>query len=127
MLFNIQGIMNKEFQFEQFLSNHNPDVVIICEHWLTADDIKYLHIAHYSIVNFYCRSVFTRGGVLFLILCNSNIAHQCKSHHFVSYEKSFECAVIALSIAKMFLCISLVFSVQHLAYLTHSSIIWKSY
>jgi hypothetical protein len=42
----------------RFLTNHNPAIVIICEHWLIADDIKYFHIPQFSI-HFYCLSVCT--------------------------------------------------------------------
>jgi hypothetical protein len=52
---------------ETVLDDLKPDVLFVCEHWLTNDDAIYLRVSGYSVANIFCRSNFKNGGTAILL------------------------------------------------------------
>lgn len=60
---NIQGIGNKTNHIETDNIKYNTDFLCYTEHWLKKNEIEKYYIEGYTLVDYFCRKNFIRGGV----------------------------------------------------------------
>jgi hypothetical protein len=64
---NIQGLGNKIDELEIVLSEVNPDVLILSEHWLYDENIYSILLNNMKCVTAYCRTTIKCGGVAIFV------------------------------------------------------------
>jgi hypothetical protein len=59
---NVQGVIGKEAEMTLLSLKFGVDILCICEHWLSNDELKAVHIPGFYLASSYCRSSRCRGG-----------------------------------------------------------------
>lgn len=95
MQLNIPGFKNKLSLLEIDLKIESVDILLICEHGLSDDEITTVSFESYNLVSYFCRTMKQRGGVA--IFAKKGI--KIDKINIKSIESCFECAG-----AKMTVC-----------------------
>ena len=85
---NSRSIRNKNLQIDAFLSNLNPALVSINEHWCDDSEIECFHLENYYLCNYYSRSHFRGGGVA--LFARSDFGARPVSFNLQNTEQIFE-------------------------------------
>lgn len=98
MLINVQCIRNKLLELEILIGSHQPDILCVCEHWLSREEIPSLNIPGYNVVASYCRTLNKNGGVAILVkedivvnICDIDLSH-------LNTEMDFESAITNVTV-----------------------------
>lgn len=63
---NIQHFLSRKLALEIILDDLKPDLIVLSEHKLNINEIKFITLNNYSIVSSYCRQTCGGGGVMIL-------------------------------------------------------------
>lgn len=60
---NVAGATpNKVRELEVLIGDYSPDIICLCEHWLTSSAINVLNVTNYKLISSYCRILNKHGG-----------------------------------------------------------------
>jgi hypothetical protein len=89
---NIQCLRHKVDQLAVAISDCEPDILCICEHWLKADELSVISLSKYTFVSSYCRETYKNGGVA--IFAHHKAINSIKVFNVcMPEEKTFKSAV----------------------------------
>lgn len=96
---NIRSIRNKVNQFSILLDEVKPDIVLLNEHWLHGDEIKYYkNLEDYTLVSFSCRSVTEGGGTAIYIKNEINVKNiQYENIKPIDSDCEFSCCEVTVN------------------------------
>lgn len=60
---NIQCLNNKIDELNFLLCDFKFDIISMCEHWLSENQLKSINLYNYNLVSFFCRETNKHGGV----------------------------------------------------------------
>jgi hypothetical protein len=88
---NIQSIRNKILDLDVLLSELDPGIICLCEHWLKSDEVPACGITGYVAADVYCRSTLKNGGTMIYVKdCLQFMPSNINIEHLLT-EKLFEC------------------------------------
>ena len=92
---NIRSLRNKVGELEVLLAKNDPDVIVLCEHWLCDSEILFVKLSNYVLAAKFCRSIVHGGGVCIYV----KTAIKFRDLEIYSaVERHFECVAIDLSL-----------------------------
>ncbi|XP_047100965.1 uncharacterized protein LOC124719820 [Schistocerca piceifrons] len=95
MTLNVQCLKNKYCELEIAVSNTQPDVLCITEHWCKDQEICSIHINPFKLANHYSRKI-AKGGVVSIYLRQElEFKKRCEAEN-LSIEKFFETGAVQL-------------------------------
>jgi hypothetical protein len=71
------------------------DVITFTEHWLSDDETRFMQLANYQLIDFYCRKE-KKGGGSCIYVHNAHIARQRDEFKTLNVDQHFECSIIEL-------------------------------
>ena len=98
MHLNVQGLLGKELLLAVHLNQENVDVLCLCEHWLSREQLKCTNIDNYILISSFTRSVFSRGGVAIFVHKTVKVS---STPEVISTEKEFEVCMCKLLLGKL--------------------------
>lgn len=88
MHMNIQSLKNKVLQLNVFLSEVNPEIICITEHWAHDEELEQINLFNYKLSKYSCRSQHRGGGTA--IYARSGIELESLDVNIPSIERHFE-------------------------------------
>nr|CAI5867342.1 unnamed protein product [Callosobruchus analis] len=96
MLFlNIRSLSCKLDELELQIGEKNYDILCLCEHWLTDQNIEQCNLNNFNISNYYCRKLTKGGGVM--IYAKDNIVTK-KISVIDSLSEEKHCEIVGVEI-----------------------------
>lgn len=92
---NVAGATPKKVRELEVIGDYSPDIICLCEHWLTSSAINVLNVTNYKLISSYCRIVNKHGGNC--ILSKNSIAKTIQFNKWK--EKYFECAISTVELS----------------------------
>jgi hypothetical protein len=93
---NIQHFSSRKMALEIVIDELEPDILILSEHKLNENEIKFVKVGKYSVADSYCRQTCGGGGVMILnkdTIQVSKITIPAISN--LCIDKEFECCMVA--------------------------------
>lgn len=93
LFLNVQGLSGKLNVIESLTLEEHYDIICLSEHWLLEDELQsFSYFSGFSLVSFFRRQNFTRGGTL--IYVSDKIDSRCLDVSAVCIDKHFEASAI---------------------------------
>ncbi|KAG8262901.1 hypothetical protein J6590_108569 [Homalodisca vitripennis] len=59
---NVQGFLGKRDEANLLAMKFNTDMLCVCEHWLSSDELMEVGLPDFKLISAFCRSSGQRGG-----------------------------------------------------------------
>lgn len=86
---NVQCLSNKLDNLELLLSERNPEIVSVVEHWCTCESVKTMTVPGYVQADHYCRPNRIHGGSMIYVRAGVRVKNLCVS----GFSEEMECEI----------------------------------